>query len=87
MKTTMDRFGRIVIPRDIRVRLGLQEGVEFEIEEKEDEVILKPLECESMLKLKKGVLVFSGKATRALKGAVWAHREERLRKVAAKERM
>jgi len=82
MKTTLDRFGRIVVPKDIRDQLGLRAGVEFYIEDKDNEIVLKTVERESTLKLKKGILVFAGKMTRDLNGAVRTHREERLRKVA-----
>ena len=83
MKTTLDRFGRLVIPKNIRDRLGLRPGVEIEINEKENEVVVKPVEYRPSLKLKEGILVFSGKATGDLKRAVRAHREERLSKVAS----
>lgn len=80
MKTTLDRFGRVVIPRDIRDRLGLRPGVEIEIVEKGNELVLRPVDHVPPLKLKKGILVFSGKATRCRRDAVKAHRDERLRK-------
>jgi len=70
-----------VIPKDIRDRLELQPGAEIEIDEKENGVVLKPVEHEPSLTVKEGVLVFSGKATGDLRGAVKAHREERLHKV------
>jgi bifunctional DNA-binding transcriptional regulator/antitoxin component of YhaV-PrlF toxin-antitoxin module len=68
---------------DIRDRLGLLPGMQLEIEAKENEVVLKPVGKESSLKLKKGILVYSGKATRDLTGTVWALCEERLRKSAS----
>ena len=77
MNTTLDHFGRLVVPKDIRDRLGLQPGVEIEIDEKDNELVLRPVEHEPSLKLKKGILVFSGKTTGDLRGAVKAHREER----------
>lgn len=70
-----------MIPKDIRDRLELQPGAEIEIDEKENGVVLKPVEHEPSLTVKEGVLVFSGKATGDLRGAVKAHREERLHKV------
>ncbi len=82
MKTTLDHFGRLARPKGIRDRLGLRPGVEIEIDEKKNELVLRPIEHGASLTLKKGVLVFSGKATGDLRGAVWAHREKRLRKVA-----
>lgn len=83
MKTTLDRFGRIVVPKDIRDRLGLKPGAEIEIDEQGNEVVLKPVEHETPLKLEEGVLVFTGTATRNLKEAVRTHREERLLKFAS----
>ena len=83
MKTTLDRFGRLVVPKDIRDRLGLRPGSEIEIDEKENEVVLKPVEHEPSLRVKGGVLVFSGTATGDLRGAVRAHREERMQRVAS----
>ncbi len=82
MKTTLDRFGRVVVPKDIRDRLGLRPGAEIEIDEKGNEVVLKPVEHEPALMVKEGVLVYSGKAAGDIKGAVRAHREERMKKIA-----
>jgi AbrB family looped-hinge helix DNA binding protein len=83
MKTTLDRFGRVVVPKNIRDRLGLRPGTEIEIDEKENEVVLKPVEHEPTLMVKEGILVYSGKATGDIKGAVKALREERLKKAAS----
>jgi AbrB family looped-hinge helix DNA binding protein len=82
MKTMMDRFGRVVVPKDIRDRLGLRPGVEIEIDDKDNELVLRPVEHEPSLKLKKGIIVFSGKANGDLRGAVRAHREKRLSNIA-----
>ena len=81
MKTTLDRFGRVVVPKDIRDRLGLRPGAEIEIDEKGNEVVLKPVEHEPVLMVREGVLVYSGKATGDIRDAVRAHREERLSKI------
>jgi AbrB family looped-hinge helix DNA binding protein len=83
MKTTLDRFGRVVVPKEIRDRLGLLPGTEIEIDEKGGEVVLKPAGYAPSLTMKRGILVYSGTATGYIRGAVRAHREERLRKVAS----
>lgn len=83
MKTTLDRFGRLVVPKDIRDRLGLKPGDEIEIDEHENEVVLKPVEHETPLKIEEGILVFTGTATGDLTEAVRVHRDERLLKVAS----
>ena len=85
MKTTLDRFGRVVVPKGIRDRLGFRPGVEVEIDEKENEVVLKLVDHEPSLMVNEGVLVYSGKATGDLRGAVRAHREERLKKASGKK--
>ena len=83
MKTTLDRFGRVVVPKDIRAKLGLKPGAEIEIDEHGNEIVLKPVEHETPLKLEEGVLVFTGTATGDLMEAIRTHREERLTKVAS----
>jgi AbrB family looped-hinge helix DNA binding protein len=42
MKTTMDRAGRIVIPKAIREQAGLHAGAPIEIRVEDDEVVLTP---------------------------------------------
>ena len=83
MKTVLDRFGRIVIPKEIRQRLGLKPGTEIEIDEHGSEVVLKRIRNETPLKLEDGVLVFTGSATGDLMDAIRTHREERLTRVAS----
>jgi len=77
MEATLDRFGRIVIPKKIREDLHLQVGSSIRIEEGEGEIVLKPVEGEPSLVKKDGVLVFSGKAVGNVETAVEEHRQER----------
>ena len=42
MRTTMDGGGRIVIPKDVRARLGWGPGQEFEILEIDGRIVLEP---------------------------------------------
>ncbi len=74
MITTLDRSGRVVIPKDIRARLGWRPGMEIVINEKGNEIVLKPVEHESPLRVNEGILVYSGTATGDIRGAVRAHR-------------
>ena len=59
----------------------LKPGAELEIDEHGNEVVLKPVEHETPLKLEEGVLVFTGTATGDLMEAVRTHRDKRLLKV------
>ena len=77
MEVTLDRFGRIVIPKKIREDFHLQVGSSIRIEEGEGEIVLKPVEGEPSLVKKDGVLVFSGKAVGNVETAIEEHRQER----------
>jgi AbrB family looped-hinge helix DNA binding protein len=87
METKLDKFGRVVLPKDIRDNLALKPGQVLRIEKSNDEVILKPLRKESPLHFKEGVLVFSGTATGDIMEAVKVHREERLKKVSLQKKL
>lgn len=77
MQTTLDRFGRVVIPKQVRDDLGLKPGAVLEIEEVEQKIFLKPMHGEPHVVTKDGVLVFSGTAIGDIVGAIRSHRRER----------
>ncbi|CAB1058299.1 hypothetical protein D1BOALGB6SA_3055 [Olavius sp. associated proteobacterium Delta 1] len=78
MQTTIDRFGRIVLPKKLRDDFNLEPGSQIHIEESGHEIILKPIHGEPNLRLKEGVLVFTGVPLGDLNNMVAKHREERL---------
>ena len=82
MKTTVDRFGRVVVPKSMRDRLGLRAGSAIEIEESDGRLSLRPVEEQSSLAMKEGVLVFTGAAIGDLEVAVAADREQRVNRLA-----
>jgi AbrB family looped-hinge helix DNA binding protein len=81
MEATLDQFGRIVLPKELREGLGLSPGSVLAIEEKGDGILLKPVAGRSGLVRKEGVLVFAGEVEGDLSEAVQRDREERLRKI------
>ena len=83
METTLDRFGRIVIPKPVREGLGLRAGSVLEIEEREDRIVLSVRREEPDLVREDGVLVYTGEAVGDLEEAVEAQRRSRSRDVAA----
>ena len=82
MTTTLDRFGRIVVPKAIRDRHGLVPGTEFEIEDSDGHIILRVLSHENGLAEKDDMLIFRGKSAGDVTAAVRAHRQERTKKKA-----
>lgn len=83
METILDKFGRVVIPKEIRDDLGLKPGEVIQIKESGNEVVLKPLREKSPLRVKDGVLVFTGSGGGDIADAVRSHRAERLKKMAS----
>jgi AbrB family looped-hinge helix DNA binding protein len=76
MVTTLDRFGRIPIPKKIREDLDLKPGSQIRIEKAGQTIILKPVRGDPNLVLKDGVLVYSGTAVGDLERALERRREE-----------
>jgi len=81
METSVDRFGRIVIPKKVRDDFNLKAGTPIRIEESEQAIILTPIQGESNLRVKDGVLVFSGTPLEDLSDALAKHREERIKSI------
>jgi len=81
MQTALDKLGRVVIPKLVRLHLGLKAGTLLKIEERERQVILEPIDKETCLVEKDGLLVFSGSASEDLSGRVRSHRIDRLEKL------
>ena len=87
MQTTVDKFGRIVIPKILRDGLGLDPGAVVNIEERDDGIVLKPVREEPDLVMKEGVLVFMGEAVGDLSNVVSKIRGKRLQRASGwKER-
>ena len=78
-QVTMDRSGKIRIPKAIRARLGLSPGVWLVIETHNDEEIrLRPLRERPTIVDKAGVLVVRSEAVDELDGIERREREGRL---------
>jgi AbrB family looped-hinge helix DNA binding protein len=81
METTVDKFGRIVIPKRLRQDLGLRPGTKLEIETVGEDLLLKPVHEEPHVVDKEGILVFTGSASGNLLESIKRHREERSEKI------
>jgi AbrB family looped-hinge helix DNA binding protein len=81
METTLDRFGRVVIPKRVRDDLGLKPGAVLQIEQVDQRILMEPVHEGPHVVVKNGVLVFSGTATGDIVGAIQGNRQARLEKI------
>ncbi|RJQ55665.1 MAG: AbrB family transcriptional regulator [Desulfobacteraceae bacterium] len=81
METSVDRFGRILIPKRVRDDFNLKAGTLIRIEKSDQAIILTPFHGEPNLKVKEGVLVYSGTPMEDVGEALARHREERIRSI------
>ena len=78
VKTTIDRFGRIVVPKKIRERHGIVPGSDIEIEDSATGILLRPMEDLPGLIEKEGILIFRGRPTADLEASIRNHRRNRI---------
>jgi len=79
IQVSMDRSGRILLPKMIRTRLGLKPGAKLDLDLRPaDEVRLRPVAKAPVVISKSGVLVVQSEAAGNLQDAVDRAREERL---------
>lgn len=57
LQISIDNFGRIVLPKPLRDRLGIRPGMSFLVSEEKEKIILSPTATPSILVRKKGLLV------------------------------
>jgi AbrB family looped-hinge helix DNA binding protein len=79
-QTTVDRFGRIVIPKATRDHFGLAPGTALTVIDAATGVLLQPSAPTASLRVKGGVLVFQGEITGAADAPVRRDRDERIRR-------
>ncbi len=82
MQLTLDKFGRMVLPKIIRDDLHLESGAALEVEIGEECIILRPVRERSPVLEKDGLLVFSGSPTEDLEQAIDRHRRQRIKHAA-----
>lgn len=83
MKLHIDRSGRIVVPKPLRQRLGIEAAQEVEFVEQPNGVLLRPVRHTPVLVKKNGVLVHQGAAEPGLdwERVVDDAREERVQQL------
>jgi AbrB family looped-hinge helix DNA binding protein len=85
MELTIDKFGRVVIPKKLREHLGVGMSLKVEVKETPEGILLKPVRRESGLMMKDGVLILRGGGDNShinWDTLVEDEREERIRHIA-----
>jgi AbrB family looped-hinge helix DNA binding protein len=83
MTLRMDKAGRVILPKPLRDRLGLNAGSELEIQETPEGVMLTPADRRPSMIRKQGLWVHTGKLLLGFDSvhAIEDDREERIRKL------
>ena len=85
MVTTIDKFGRISIPKRFRSQLGIGLETTLNISEDGEKIIIELVQDESPIVDKNGILVFTGKLDSKSTISVSNNRNERMKKLLSGE--
>ena len=64
-KLTLDKAGRMMIPKALRQELHLGPGATLQLESEGDEITLRPVRPRALLRKERGVWVYQGEPTDA----------------------
>ena len=65
MTVTIDKAGRVVLPKALRSRLQLSAGDSLQLDSDGSQILLKPVRGQAPLKKEHGIWVYHGEATGA----------------------
>jgi AbrB family looped-hinge helix DNA binding protein len=86
MELTIDKFGRVVIPKKLRDHLGVGLSLKVEVKETADGILLKPVQRESGLMMKDGILMLRDAGTNIdWEKQIEEEREERMQHILSPE--
>ena len=78
MEVTVDKFGRILLPKRLRDLLGLRPGSRLAVTADEEQVVLRTVEGAPILSEDDGILVFEGEIEGEDRDLLKTIRDERL---------
>jgi AbrB family looped-hinge helix DNA binding protein len=83
---SLDKAGRVVLPKDLRDKLRLEAGDELLVEETGEQIVLRPVRVQPTLKKERGVWVYQGargaeRSRESLSDVIDAARDKRLREL------
>jgi AbrB family looped-hinge helix DNA binding protein len=81
-KLTLDKAGRVLIPKSVREDLHLGPGDTLELESEDDQITLHPIRPTAQIKKERGVWVYQGERTAlSIIDLIDRQREKRLRQM------
>jgi AbrB family looped-hinge helix DNA binding protein len=83
MNVTIDKAGRIIVPKEVRQRLGLRANAELELVDHPNGILLRPVQSRPSLVKIHGLLVHQGQLEDGadLDGLIESARDERIRDI------
>ena len=81
MVTTIDKFGRVIIPKRFRENLGISVETTLNISENGKRIIIEPVQDDNPVVDKDGILVFTGKLDSKRNDFVHDDRNQRMHKL------
>ena len=79
-KLTLDKAGRVLIPKPLRQELRLGPGGTLQLESEGEQITLRPMRAKALLKKERGVWVYQGESTEtSITALIDREREKRLR--------
>lgn len=83
MIATLDKFGRIIIPKRVREQLGITTHTSLNIEEDGKRIIIEPIQKDEPVIEKDGILVFTGKLQGEIDPYLMQDRDQRIKSLLA----
>lgn len=81
MVTTLDKFGRVIIPKKFREHLGIDIGTTLNISDDGTRIVIEPVQEKEPVIDKDGILVFTGKMDGIIGEFIQNDRNQRLKKM------
>ncbi|MCF8260139.1 MAG: AbrB/MazE/SpoVT family DNA-binding domain-containing protein [Melioribacteraceae bacterium] len=85
MLTTLDKFGRIIIPKRFREHLGINFETALNISEDGKRIVIELIKEKNPVIDKDGILVFTGKLEDTKNSLIESDRNRRMRKLLTSE--
>jgi AbrB family looped-hinge helix DNA binding protein len=81
MITTLDKFGRVIIPKRLREHLGINSETALNISEDNKRIVIELVKEKTPIVNRDGILVFTGKLEKKRNDLIRSDRNKRMRKL------